>query len=233
MGQTFWERLQRAFEILFDPPKEGKPVTSPPIIHHSHNAVKPWLDRVGTFKVTRDEKPHFHASVRLDSPRSGVLHTTEGGWAGSEAVFKRHFAPHFMLGMLNGEPTIEQYVPVGLIGAAMKAHNDLAIVQVECIGYAEEKSWQFQEQVQELIASLMMACEAEYGIPLSRPWPDGVYGRARASDPHRQEGKFGHIPGWYGHGDIPDNDHWDPGNLRWSELFSRARDLKAKSSLIA
>jgi hypothetical protein len=82
--------------------------------------------------------------------------------------------------------------------------------------------------VVDLIASLMMVCEAEYGIPLTRPWPDGVYGRARASDPHRHEGKFGSVAGWFGHGDVPDNDHWDPGNLQWQGLFNRAEILKTE-----
>jgi hypothetical protein len=150
-------------------------------------SVKPYLDHVGKYKVHRDLKPHGFDGVVLTAPRTGVLHTTEGGWDGSESVFKRHYAPHFMLGMLHGQPYIEQYVPVGLKGQAMRSGNSLAIIQVECIGYAEEKSWQFQEPVQDLIASLMMTCEAEYGIPLSRPWPDGVYGMARATDPHRNQ----------------------------------------------
>jgi hypothetical protein len=208
--------------------EESIVVTAPAVIHHMNQAVKPWLSYVGKHQVIKDPKPHYNAPVVLSAPRTGVLHTTEGGWAGSEAVFKRHFSPHFMLGILDGVPRIEQYVPVGTIGASMKAHNDLAIVQVECIGFSEETSWQFQPRVVDLIASLMMVCEAEYGIPLSRPWPDGVYGRARASDPHRHEGKFGSVAGWYGHGDVPDNDHWDPGNLQWQGLFDRAEILKTE-----
>jgi hypothetical protein len=54
---------------------------------------------------------------------------------------------------------------------------------------------------------------------------------ARASDPHRAEGKFGHFAGWYGHGDCPSPDsHWDPGALRWSELFRVASAMPAASA---
>jgi hypothetical protein len=125
--------------------------------------VKPYLDHVGKYKVHRDLKPHGFDGVVLTAPRTGVLHTTEGGWDGSESVFKRHYAPHFMLGMLHGQPYIEQY---------------------------------------------------------------GVYGMARATDPHRNQGQYGTVAGWYGHGDVPENFHWDPGNLRWSEIFQRAEALK-------
>ena len=44
------------------------------------------------------------------------------------------------------------------------------------------------EETAEALASLMAACEQEYGIPLTRPWPDGaIYGMARATDPHRNQ----------------------------------------------
>jgi hypothetical protein len=198
------------------------------------SAIKPFLDKVGKYLVHRDIKPHSSDHVLVNAPRTAVLHTTEGGWGGSERVFDRHFAPHFMLGTVNGQPYIEQYVPVGLIASSMKAspsypNNHMAIIQVECIGWSEEVSWQFKEPSFDLLASFMETVEAEYGVPLERAWPDGVYGRARSSDPHRYEGYFGTRSGWFGHGDVPANDHWDPGNLRWSELFERAQYLKARS----
>ena len=119
---------------------------------------------------------------------------------------------------------------LGLLVRLLRPTMTLLIVQVECIGYAEEKSWQFQEPVKDFIASLMMVCEAEYGIPLTRPWPDAVYGRAKAKIRIDTLGKFGTIAGWFGHGDVPENDHWDPGQLRFSLLFQRAELLKEESS---
>ena len=148
-----------------------------------------------------------------------MLHTTEGGRDGSLGVFKSHFAPHFLV----GPGRIAQLVQVGTIGAALVTHNWLAIVQVEVVAYSKETPWFFDEPTAEAAAALIAVCHAEYGIPLSRPWADGVFGLARANDPHRAAGKFGRVAGWYGHGDVPAPDsHWDPGNLQWRRLFSAA-----------
>ena len=61
-------------------------------------SVKPWLDRAGQFAIEHiGGIPHFSKAVDLGAPRTGVLHTTEGGWDGSLAVFRQHYAPHFLL----------------------------------------------------------------------------------------------------------------------------------------
>ena len=95
------------------------------------------------------------------------------------------------------------------------------------IGYSKEKLWMPDEETAEALASLMAVCQQEYGIPLSRPWPDGVYGMARASDPHRSEHPLGTVAGWYGHGDCPAPDsHWDPGDLAWGKIFAMAKAVE-------
>ena len=186
--------------------------------------VRPYLDKVGRFAVEQIPCPHESMAVYLNTPRTGVVHTTEGGWTGSLAVFKTHFAPHFLV----GPGRIAQLVQVGTIGAALVTHNWLALVQIEMIGYSKETLWVPDEETLEAVASLMAVCEAEYGIPLTHPWPDGVYGMARATDPHRNHGEFGTVAGWFGHGDVPAPDsHWDPGELKWSAFFDEARKVEA------
>ena len=194
------------------------------------NSVKPWLDQAGRFPIDHiGGIPHFNESVLLGKPRTGVLHTTEGGWAGSLGEFKRHHAPHFMLGLdaAAGKVRIAQLVQVGTIGAALRAHNNLAIVQIEMIGFSKEQPWLPDDDTVEALASLMAVCAREYGIPLTHPWPDGDFGKA-GPNPHRTSGKFGADAGWYGHGDCPKPDvHWDPGNLKWSVVLDRARALQS------
>jgi Putative peptidoglycan binding domain/N-acetylmuramoyl-L-alanine amidase len=182
--------------------------------------MRQWLETAGRFTVEPiGGIPHFAQTVDASAPPTGVLHTTEGSRDSSLAVFRRHYAPHFLV----SAGRIEQLVPVGFIGAAMVTHNWLAVVQVEVVAYSKETPWFFDDATAEAVAALMAACKAEYGIPLSRPWPDGVYGMARANDPHRNGGQFGKVAGWYGHGDAPSPDsHWDPGNLQWSKLFEVA-----------
>ncbi len=190
----------------------------------------PWLTKAGKFDIEHiGGIPHFNQAVDLNAPRAGILHTTEGGWAGSLSIFKQRYAPHFMLGYCADQRKVRivQLVQIGTIGAALRTHNWLAIVQVEMIGYSKEQLWMPDDETAEALASLMAVCEQEYGIPLSRPWPDGVYGMARASDPHRSEHPLGTVAGWYGHGDCPAPDsHWDPGDLAWSEIFAMAKAIE-------
>ncbi len=186
--------------------------------------ILPWLAKAGRFDVEPiGGIPHFNQAVEVDHfPPTGVLHTTEGGWDGALGVFKQHYAPHFLV----GAERIAQLVQVGTIGAALVTHNWIPIVQVEVVGFSKQAMWQFDDATLEAVAALMAACKAEYGIPLTRPWVDGVYGMARADDPHRNGGEFGKIAGWYGHGDVPAPDsHWDPGALRWGDLFRAAAAL--------
>src|SRR5271166_2624540 len=144
--------------------------------------VKPWLETAGKFPIEHiGGIPHFNQAVDLDGPRTGILHTTEGGWNSSLSVFKQHYSPHFMLGLDNaGKIRIAQLVQVGVIGAALVTHNWIPIVQVEMIGYSKEKPWDEDSETSAAIAALMAECKKEYGIPLSRPWADGVFGMARA-----------------------------------------------------
>jgi hypothetical protein len=187
-----------------------------------------WIDKAGEFEVKHLECPHSIEPVRLELPRSGILHTTEGGWRGSFGVFRTHFAPHFMVGYdENNKPAIAQLVPVGYRASSTRGHNNMALVQIEFVGYSEEKLWLPEPQTLDALCSLMNVCWHQWGIPLSHPWDDGDFGMA-GDNPHRHSGKFGRVAGWYGHGDMPPPDvHWDPGALEWSKVFERCHEIEA------
>lgn len=190
-------------------------------------ALRAIIDKAGKYPVVQAPCPCFqHELADLTVPAAGVLHTTEGGWNGSMDVFKVHYAPHFALGLnASGKPEIAQLVPVGIIGAACVGHNNKARVQIEMIGYAKEEAWLPDDDTLDVLASLMLVCRDEWGIPLSHPWSDGDYGRA-GDNPHRHSGKFGTVAGWFGHADMPPMDsHWDPGNLQWSKVFAHAASI--------
>lgn len=185
------------------------------------NSVKPWIDTAGKFAVEHIPCPHFNQPVNLAGPRTGVIHTTEGHWDDGLAVFKQHFAPHFLV----GAGRIAQLVQIGGIGAALVHHNPDAIVQIEVVGFSKQELWMPDEPTSQALAALMAVCQREYGIPLTHPWADGDYG-LYGDNPHRHAGKWGVIAGWYGHGDVPSPDaHWDPGALQWSKLFALANGM--------
>ncbi len=196
--------------------------------------LQPWIEAAGAFPVVKNPCPHYMQPIDLNAPPADVLHTTEGASEeGAESVFHSHFAPHFLVGKNTHRKgvVIEQLVPVGFIGAAIRKHNELARVQIEVVGFSKETPWIFDDETLAQLSALMKVLRDLYGIPLTRPWPDGVYGRA-GSTPHRNEGKFGKIAGWFGHGDVPSPDtHWDPGNLQWSKIFDRAKALDATHAI--
>ena len=223
--------------------------------------MKSIITQAGKYKVEQLPSPRFPDKSDLTKPPTGVLHTTEGGWAGSYSILHHHFAPHFMVGLnasyhaakrlailhpkdasfhdhpAAANPTdgveIAQLVPLGYIGAAQKAHNAWARAEIEVIGYAKEDPWIFDDKTLDALASLLNVLKIECGIPLSRPWPDGVYGRA-GKTAHRNEGKFGTIAGWYCHGDCPSPDtHWDIGNLQYQKLWDHCTTLEKESELIS
>ncbi len=201
--------------------------------------ITPWLTKAGRFPVEHiGGIPHLNEGVDLFSPRTGIIHTTEPGprasqlegWDAAIGVFKHHWSPHFLI----GAGRIAQLVQVGTRSGALVDHNVSAIVQVEVVANSSESPWLFDDATAEAVAALMAACHIEYGIPLFRPWPDGVYGKARASDPHRAEGKYGHVSGWFGHGDIPSPDCVTPETpILCSDLSWRmAGDLKAGDEIV-
>jgi hypothetical protein len=202
--------------------------------------VKPtWIDKAGAFKVSKLPAPVYREAVNLDFPRTGVLHTTEGGWRGAFGILSTHYSPHFMLGWneTHSRAEIGQYLPVGVSGHSCRGHNDDVLVQIELIGFAEETKWlpgqtkrNPHPETLDALCSLMNVCWHEWGIPLVHPFKDGDFGLAGSSrrNTHRKAGKFGKIAGWYGHGDMPDPDvHWDPGALEWSKVFLHCHELEA------
>ena len=192
-------------------------------------SITPWLAKAGKYQVEQLRGyPGWNQSVDLSAPRAGVLHTTEGSTAaGALAVFKaKPWGSHFVVGMdVDKKVHIYQIVPVGLIAGALVAHNNLAAVQIEVVGFSKETPWLPNEATLDPLAALMATCQHEYGIPLSRPWVDGDWGKY-GDNPHRHSAKFGRVAGWFAHGDVPSPDvHWDPGNLKWDALFARARSM--------
>ena len=187
-------------------------------------AINAWLNKAGDYTIERINDPYIKIPTRTDTPRTGILHTTEGATVeGAQAVFRQHYAPHFLVGPDRFKKMhIYQLVPIGFIGAALRTHNNLAFVQIEVVGFSKTTLWSLEEHTLDALASLLATCSTAYGIPLTHPWKDGDFG-AYGYNAHRASGKFGTVAGWFGHGDVPAPDvHWDPGAMEWSKLFAEA-----------
>ena len=88
--------------------------------------------------------------------------------------------------------------------------------QIELVGYSKQTPWMPDPKVAHALGALMRTL---HEVSFGDATPSGIW--AIEGNSHRQSGTFGSKPGWYGHVDLPENAHWDPGALKWSVLFAR------------
>ena len=144
-----------------------------------------------------------------------VHHTTEGPTAkGAFAAFAKHRSdPHFTV----DETAVYQHIDTDVAARALKnadggvqTNRDSAI-QIEVVGFAQRAK---SQAVLRNVARLCRWIEATHGVPLV--WPNGPPkpANSKGGDPggHNRNAQVWDIKGGhYGHSNVPENDHWDPG----------------------
>lgn len=189
-----------------------------------------WLTKtVGGRTIEHIPCPNPGGTVDEAAPATGVIHTVEGSLDSGLGVFRQHFAPHFVL---DGERVI-QLVPLGTMAAALENRpggvetNSITRAQIEVAGHSSEDPWECDEATGEALADLMATLADAAEIPLERPFEDKMPAKPWATTKfvRRGAGKWGHVAGWYGHVEVPENEHWDPGAFEWSKTIARAKAL--------
>ncbi|HEY0460526.1 MAG TPA: SH3 domain-containing protein [Pyrinomonadaceae bacterium] len=193
-----------------------------------------WVDRIGDFEVERKPIPRVGNKpfLLMEHPMIGVLHTTEGGniKGAFNALNSSHSAPHFIA----GENRIMQCRPMTAQGAALKTPpgqfpNKFAAVQIEMVGFSKETPWLPPDSaLLPVLAIMRWAAESPIDIPLRRPsdeWLDDCSDVPKPwavkSNRRRTSGLWSRQKGWYMHMEVPGNDHWDCGAIRWTDIFNR------------
>lgn len=187
-----------------------------------------WLAYAGRFRVERVRVPQTGLAVDLRRPPAGVGHTTECSFECALRVFRRRNAPTFLVGRDRvGRVRIVQLVPLGEAAGSLVnlpggvETNRWARAQIELVARSHASRWTADPEVMTAFASLLVALRDDAGIPLSRPFADGYSRRADAV--RRASGEWGRVAGWFNHGEIPENDHWDMGAFRWTFALADAR----------
>jgi hypothetical protein len=191
---------------------------------------------IGGRRIEHIPCPHPGQPVDLNAPAVGVMHTIEGNLGSGLSVFQQHFAPHFAL---DGR-RIVQMIPLGMIACALENHpggvetNRITRAQIEVAGKSQEKSWLPDAQTADALADLMATLKLTADIPLTRPFPENMPPKpwAVANFKRRQAGKWGRTAGWFGHVEVPENAHWDPGALAWGKLLTRARKFAGQNGRV-
>jgi LysM repeat protein len=194
-------------------------------------------------EIREIKRPAGKAYIKMPvNTHKGVLHTTQGN--GIEAAWDtlkaKTAAPHFLI----GQNRIMQLRPLGVQSAALiDPGNRLAYVQIENCGFtggeaaAKDEnhhamdSWQFQDSTRNPLAATLAFLHQKNIIPLRRayPWPDnckdmkGVW--ARVNNTRRVQKIYNDLNaiGWFGHIEVPENNHYDIGAYEWEELFKQAQ----------
>lgn len=146
-----------------------------------------------------------------------VLHTTEGSTAaGAIATYRqRGIWPHFTV----DGTTIYQHIDTDVAASAVLNRaggvetNRLSAVQIEMVGFASRAK---ERPVLESTARLGRWLEDTHRIP--RRWPAG-HPQGQAGPHNRSMALWVRESGWYGHSQVPENSHWDPGRLSPAELL--------------
>ena len=191
-----------------------------------------WLAKAGKYQIEKLPCPNPGQPVDMRIPATGVMHTTEGSFESALSVFRQHYAPNFLVGKdRNSKVRIVQLVPLGTMAAALEnppggvETNRWARAQIEVVGFSKPVPWMFDPDTMDAVACLMFALKDVADIPLSRPFPETMPALpwATVSFPRRHADKWGKVGGWYGHVEVPENSHWDPGYLKWDSLLTAAR----------
>lgn len=194
---------------------------------------KPWLSSVGGKTVERLTRapnglPIERSGVRISFGQepNGVLHTTEGHFGPSLNVFTKTGTPTFMLGwdIINSNNTrksgklrVAQFSPIGEMCLTLKnasggtETNREALVQIELVAFCKWDAWKPDPEVMKVLADLFKQLWEVAGIPLRR-----------AGNNSRSVARWDGASGWFGHGEVPENDHTDPRAFKWTDLFTLA-----------
>jgi hypothetical protein len=206
-----------------------------------------WLEKVGGIKVERTKEDggklpnvkRSHVRISARQEENGVLHTTEGHFAGSYAVFQNNTGtPTWMLGYetlkskngkLTNEPAekktpirVVQFMPIGEMALTLvnlsggTETNREAVVQIELIGtcvvgHLGTGPWLPDEPVLEVLADLFRQIHDSCGVPL-----------VHAGNGTRSVARWDGKAGWFGHGEVPENGHTDPRGFKWEQAFEKA-----------
>lgn len=197
---------------------------------------KQFLTEVGGVAVERptvapNGRPIKRSRERVPTAQepNGVLHTTEGHWDPSLNVFTSTGTPTFMIGherlraVGSNAPAsgsrirVAQFMPIGEMALTLQnaaggtETNRETVVQIELIGFSKFDKWSPPAPVLKVLADLFRQLHDACGIPLQR-----------GGDGTRNESLWDGKAGWFGHLEVPENDHTDVRNFDWQKLLRAA-----------
>lgn len=186
---------------------------------------RPLPDKVAGITVER--KHVLTEEVPLSFTPKAVLHTTEGSLESAMTVFGTRDQPNLLIGRdsKSGKVRLIEYGGVGLMARALlhpigtPETNRACRYQIEVAGFrqigAEIKLTPDQKtmdaEFRKVLAEVWAFVSKEGGVPLKR-----------GGDGSRSLSNWTTKSGWFGHVEVPNNDHTDPGGHDYAKTFALA-----------
>lgn len=183
----------------------------------------PYMTSLWYPEAARDE--FKSGGYMIATPWRGVLHTTEGkSYAGARSVYaSKHVAPHFTVSFETGAFRVWQHVPLDRAARALSnlaggvQTNRTRCIQIEIVGSAAN-SRSFPKEYLDGLARLMRWIENNTQIDRTK-YPrfygagEGIILASVSSRVRMSGDEWLRFNGWCGHQHVPENNHWDPGNI--------------------
>jgi hypothetical protein len=186
-----------------------------------------WLD-----SAVRASVPKGRGGVMLGGPPRFVWHTFEadpihlGAAAGARILVNQGTEVHFCLNPITGE--LVQLLPAsasayGLKNAPGGVETNRAgsvCLQVEVIAWAAHPFTAYMTPVGRAAIARLVRFARAHGIP--DVWPAGPPPAYPRGSSVRSAATWAQHAGHYGHSQVPENDHGDPGAIDTAALFASA-----------
>jgi hypothetical protein len=197
-------------------------------------AGPPWLD--GAARVEASD-----GGTLVGGPPRWVWHTYEAdparlsAQAGARALRAAGNSVHFVFNPLSGD--IAQMLPASQSGRALKnaaggvETNRMGAVclQVEVVGFASQPFTALLTQAGRAGLARLVGFARAHGIPDA--WPAGPPPAYPGGHSVRSAAIWAGHAGHYGHSQVPENDHGDPGAIDVRVLFATADPVLAEAHI--
>lgn len=190
----------------------------------------PYMTALWYPEAIKDEMKHSGTWL-ASTPWRGVLHTTEGSkYEGARAAYlKKNVAPHFTISYENKKIEVWQHIPLDRAARALvhklgrAETNRTRCIQIEIV-WGAARTQVMPNEYLDGIAKLMRWIEARTEI---KPQAPAFYGEGAGWILAQEKAKqrfsdevWLQFNGWCGHQHVPQNTHWDPGNINIQYLLT-------------
>lgn len=163
----------------------------------------------------------------VGAPFRGVLHTTQDkSYTPSTTSYYGHSnPPHFTLAQVGGSTNVYQHYQMDVAARALAnpaggvQTNRRNAIQIE-IAWTAEDIENLPSEMKDALRDLITWISAQAGIAKTHPqfYGDEAYGLHSIS--RMSAGVWNSFNGWCGHQHVPENEHWDPGEIDIAYILS-------------